>query len=62
MLTVIDRTLDTQGPVTTDRTRPVALSQVWTLTGVDRTLALSVWSHDLPAFDHTRLVLHGQMN
>ena len=52
MLTVNDRTLDTQGPITTDRTRPVttdrtcpvALSQVWTLTGVDRTLALSVRS------------------
>ena len=27
-LTVIDRTLDTQGPVTTDRMRPVTLSQV----------------------------------
>ena len=49
MLTVLDRTLDTQGPVSIDRTRPITLSQVWTLTGVDRTLALSVRSHDLPA-------------
>ena len=62
MLTVLDRMLDTQGPVSIDRTRPVALSQVWTLTGVDRTLALSVQSHDLPASGHTRLDLHGQMN
>ena len=44
-LIVLDRTLDTQGPVSIDRTRPVTLSQVWTLTGVDRTLALSVRSH-----------------
>ena len=62
MLTVIDRTLDTQGPVTTDRTRPVTLSQVWTLTGVDRTLAPSVRSHDLPASGHSRLVLLSQIN
>ena len=62
MLTVNDRTLDTQGPVTTDRTHPVALSQVWILTGVDRTLALSVRSHDLPTSGHSRLVLLSQMN
>ena len=62
MLTVNDRMLDTQGPVTTDRTRPVTLSQVWTLTGVDRTLVLSVRSHDLPVSDHIRLVHLSQMN
>ena len=62
MLTVLDRTLDTQGPVSIDRTRPVTLSQVWTLTGVDRTLVLSVRSLDLPASGHTRLDLLGQMN
>ena len=62
MLTVLDRTLDTQGPVSIDRMRPVALSQVWTLTGVDRTLPLSVRSLDLPASGHTRLDLLGQMN
>ena len=56
MLTGLDRTLDTQGPVSTDRTRPVALSQVWTLTGVDRTLALSVRSHDLPASGQPDLI------
>ena len=62
MLTVNDRTLDTQGPVTTDRTRPVTLSQVWTLTGVDRTLVLSVRSLDLLASGHSRLVLLSQMD
>ena len=36
--------------------------QVWTLTGVDRTLALSVRSHDLPASGHTRLNHLSQTN
>ena len=27
-----------QGPITTDRTRPVALNPYWNLTGLDRTL------------------------
>ena len=62
MLTINNRTLDTQGPVTTDRTRPVTLSQVWTLTEVDRTLALSVRSHDLPASGHNRLNHLSQTN
>ena len=62
MLTVLDRTLDTQGPVSIDQTRPVALSQVWTLTGVDWTLPLSVRSCDLLASGHIRLDLLDQMN
>ena len=31
-----------QCPVSTDRTRPVVISPLWNLIGVDRTLALSV--------------------
>ena len=52
MLTVLDRTLDPQGLVSIDRSRPVAEFLLWNLTGVDRTLGLSVWSLHLSAFGH----------
>ena len=45
-LTVLDRTLNPQGPVSTYRTRSVTDSLLWNLTGVDRTLPLNVWSLD----------------
>ena len=54
MLTVLDQTLNLQGPVSTDRTRPVADSLLWNLTGVDRTLALSVQSLDLSSVRSNR--------
>ena len=46
-LTVIDRTLNPQGPVSTDQTRSIVDSLLWNLTGVDRTLTLSIRSLDL---------------
>ena len=39
--------LNPQGPVSTDRTCPVEEFLLWNLTGVDRTLVLSIRSHDL---------------
>ena len=45
----VDQTLRSVHPefqcLQCDRTRPVVISPLWNLTGVDRTLALSVRSH-----------------
>ena len=62
MLTVLDRTLNPQGPVSTDWTRPVVDSLLWNLTRVDRTLLLYVQSLDHSASGRTEHNLLGQMN
>ena len=41
-----------QRPVSTDQTCPVVIFLLWNLTGVDQTLALSVWYHDLVVSGH----------
>ena len=51
-----------QRPVSTDRTCPVVIFPLWNLTGVDRTLALSVRSLHLSASGHARRFHLGQMN
>ena len=48
--------------VSTDRTRLVMIFPLWNFTGNDRTLALSVRSHDLPASGRTEQFHLGQMN
>ena len=61
-LTVLDQTLNPQGPVSTDRTRSVADFLFWNLTGVNWTLDLSVRSLDHSAFGRARHNLLDQMN
>ena len=51
-----------QHSISTDQTRPVTIFPLWNLTGVDRTLALSVRSLDLPASGRTEQFHLGQMN
>ena len=51
-----------QGPITTDRTRPVANIPHWNLTGVDQTLVLSVRSLDLYSVRSNGLVHLSQLN
>ena len=61
-LIVLNRTLNPQGPVSTDRTRSVEEILLWNLTGVDWMLVLSVRSLDHSASGRARHNLLGQMN